>query len=292
MARVVCCESGLGVLNAMTRLEVWGDPIDHSRSPALHGAAYRALGLDWEYGRRRVSEESFEREFVTARAELRGLSLTMPLKDCAYAAGPWRDARAIRTGVANTLLLTEAEPRAFNTDVGGLVLALAEHDVTEPRTARIIGSGATASSAVVAFAEAGVRDLEVVARSALKAAAIAEQAADLGIRATVRALDETGAMTPVDATIATLPGGTELAADVNSALAENGGALVDVVYAPWPSALALAWQSAGRPVASGLDMLLHQALLQVRIFVTGEVAEPLPNESVILAEMRSALMGD
>lgn len=276
----------------MQRLEVWGDPISHSRSPQLHTAAYRALGLDWEYGRRQVNEASFDRELVTARRELRGLSLTMPLKESAWQAAGWRDVRAVRTGVANTLLLTGDEPAAFNTDIGGFIGALSENGVEEPERARIVGAGATAVSAVIALAETGVRELEIVARSPQKAASLVDLAADLGLSVSVRALASEAGLTDVDATIATLPGGTRIDDAVAQDLAQHGGALVDAVYAPWPTQLGEAWIGLGQPAASGVQMLLHQALLQVRIFVTGQVVEPLESESVILDAMRSALMGD
>ncbi|MFV7836774.1 quinate/shikimate dehydrogenase, partial [Enterococcus faecium] len=66
-----------------TRLAVWGDPIDHSRSPALHAVAYRELGLPWAYGRQRVPEAGFPAAVGNLDATWRGLSLTMPLKNVA-----------------------------------------------------------------------------------------------------------------------------------------------------------------------------------------------------------------
>ncbi|MFZ8477667.1 hypothetical protein ACO1MN_15510, partial [Staphylococcus aureus] len=66
-----------------TRLAVWGDPIGHSRSPALHAAAYRELGLPWAYGRQRVTEAGFPAAVENLDATWRGLSLTMPLKNVA-----------------------------------------------------------------------------------------------------------------------------------------------------------------------------------------------------------------
>lgn len=270
-------------------LEVWGDPIAHSRSPQLHRAAYEALGLDWAYDRRQVSEASFDRELAAGRDQVRGLSLTMPLKESAYRVARWRDPRAVRTGVANTLLMTDDGPRAWNTDIGGLVSAMRENGVREPVSARVVGTGATAGSAVVALAEVGVRDVEIVARSPHKAIEIADQAADFGLAVAVRALDDLRAVREVDVTVATLPGGTELPAGVGTAFAETGGALVDAAYAPWPTDLAAAFADAGREAASGLDMLLHQAVLQVRVFVTGQADDPLDGESAIVEAMRQAV---
>ena len=149
---------------AATRLEVWGDPIAHSRSPQLHAAAYRLLGLNWSYGRRRVDESAFAGELESLGDAWRGLSLTMPLKGVAFAAAAVRDRRAELTGAVNTLLLDPKGARGFNTDVGGIVRALAESEVHALTDARIIGAGATATSALVALGELGARDVEVIAR--------------------------------------------------------------------------------------------------------------------------------
>ena len=66
------------------RLAVWGDPIAHSQSPALHSAAYAALGLDWQYDRRQVDEAGFDAAIDGLDDAWRGLSLTMPLKERAF----------------------------------------------------------------------------------------------------------------------------------------------------------------------------------------------------------------
>lgn len=276
----------------MTSLQVWGDPIGHSRSPILHNAAYAALDLDWEYTRRQVSAAQFDSELSGLDSSFRGLSLTMPLKEAAYAAAVWRDDRAERTGAVNTLLLGRGGPRGFNTDIGGFLGALRENGVTSIERARIVGAGATASSAMVALAEAGAETVDVIARTPAKAAPILHAAAAMGVTATAIALDDVDRFGPVDATIATLPGGTTMHVESAERLAETGGVLLDAVYAPWPTQLAEVFVSLGKPAASGELMLLHQALLQVRVFVNEDVHAPLLNEDVILAAMRGALMGD
>ena len=269
-------------------LEVWGDPIDHSLSPALHGAAYRLLGWDWSYGRRRVDEAGFAAELSTLGPEYRGLSLTMPLKGVAHAAAATRDARAELTGAVNTLLLTGAEPRGFNTDVGGIVRALAEEGVDAVEDARIVGAGATATSALVALGELGARHVEGVARRPEAVEPLAALGERLGVSVTGSPLVASEiAVTPL--TIAALPGDAAVAPEVADALA--GGLLLDVVYGHWPTALSDAWDRAGLRAISGAAMLLHQAVLQIRVFATGEVDEPLPDEPLVLAEMRRALVG-
>lgn len=269
------------------QLEVWGDPIAHSRSPQLHRAAYAQLGLDWSYERRRVTEETFDAELAGLGAAWRGLSVTMPLKGCAFAAAHTRDAHATLTGAVNTLLLGP-ERHGFNTDVGGIVDAFAEAGLASLRHGRILGTGATAASALVALAAMGAADVDVRARRPERAAELARIAAELGVTLTVSEFAD--AATAVDATVATLPSGTVLDADLSASLAAAGGVLFDAAYAPWPSALAAQWGTA--PVISGLAMLLFQAVRQVRIFTTGEQETPLPDEPAVVAVMRGALMGD
>lgn len=274
-----------------TRLEVWGDPIAHSRSPQLHSAAYAVLGLDWSYGRRRVDEAAFDGELASLDESWRGLSLTMPLKSVAFEAAQERDRRAELTGAANTLLLGPAGLRAFNTDIGGIVRSLAEEGEHHVEHARIVGAGATATSALVALAELGARHVEVVAR---RPEAV-EPLQALGERLAVvvaRTGFDAGNFAPVPVTIATLPGDALIQDAASDALASAGGLLVDVVYGHWPTSLSTAWERAGHRAVSGLGMLLHQALLQVRIFASGDPDVPVDDEDAVLAAMRAALVGD
>ena len=136
--------------------------------------------------------------------------------------------------------------------------------------------------------DSGARRIEVVARSPQKAAPLVALGARQGAVVTTAQL---GASAPakVDVTVGTLPGGTNLPDATADALATAGGTLLDVAYSPWPSSLAARWQAHGAPASSGLSMLVEQALLQVRIFVTGDVAAPLPQEQAARAAMRAAV---
>lgn len=273
----------------MTGAEVWGDPIDHSLSPTLHRAAYAQLGWDWTYERRRVSEAAFAGQLAVREPAVRGLSLTYPLKASAWGAAATRDERAELTGALNTLEFSSGAPRGFNTDVGGIVADLSEHDFAGIRSARIIGSGATATSALVALAEMGVGEVDVVSRREPRA--LIDLAPRLGLHVSDRRFDDAD-LAAVDLTIATLPGGAELPGSAADSLAVAGGTLYDVVYGHWPTALAGAWQQRGGLAIAGIGMLLHQAVLQIRVFATGDVDAPLPDEAAVVASMRRALMGD
>lgn len=280
------------------RLAVWGDPIAHSLSPRLHGAAYRALGLEWTFERVRVPEVGFDGVLAGLDASWRGLAITMPLKERAWRASAWRDRRAELTGAVNTLLLPGAGvPRAdgvptdapigFNTDVGGIVAALADERITGIASVRLVGAGATSASALVAAGEMGARHATIVARRPERAQPLVALAERLGISGAVEPFG--GPHAPADLTVCALPGGTVLPDEHADALATAGGPLFDVAYHPWPSHLASRWTERAIP---GHGMLLHQAVLQVRVFTTGSVETPLASEDDVRAAMRSALMGD
>ena len=270
---------------------MWGDPIRHSRSPALHTAAYAVLDVPWSYGRREVSADTFDRELARLDATFRGLSLTYPLKACGFAASGTRDRRAELTGAVNTLLLESEGFRGFNTDIGGIVRALSEAGIASVDRVRVVGAGATASSAIVAVAELGAHHVEVVARRPAAVAPLQALGDALGVVVLPVPFTAPG-HAPVPLTISTLPGDAEISDASAAALAESGGMLMDVVYGHWPTVLAEAWQRAGGTAHSGLAMLLHQALLQVRIFVSGDVDVPVDDESAVLAAMRQAVVGD
>lgn len=271
---------------SVVRLAVWGDPIAHSKSPILHAAAYRALGLDWAYDRRQVNATSFTAEVGGLDTSWRGLSLTMPLKEQAFRFAATRDRHAELTGAVNTLLFSGVV-HGFNTDVGGIIDALRDNEIHAVTTARILGAGATASSALVAASELGVQHVDIRARRPERAAEIRMLGERLGVDVSVNGFHSR--VSAADVTIATLPSGTSLDAEVTASLAGSGGALFDAAYAPWPSALASVWHHG--PVISGLAMLFNQAVRQVRVFVHADPDRELENEARVRDEMHSALSG-
>jgi shikimate dehydrogenase len=275
-------------------LAVLGSPIEHSLSPALHSAAYRTLGLDWTYSKREVRPGELAEFIATLGPEWRGLSLTMPLKHEVLPLITDLDRVAQLTGAANTVLLSHDEGRpalsGFNTDVVGIVRALAENGTTSASHVTILGGGATASSALMAAAELGAETVDILVRTPSKAAPLVALGRTLGVVVSVSDLADAAVpdAPASELVISTLPGGTELDLSLPEDL-RRSALLFDVGYSPWPSALAQSWREVSGAVISGLPMLLHQALVQVRIFVAGDPFEPLPDEDAVLAAMRAAL---
>jgi len=272
-----------------TRLAVLGSPIAHSQSPALHAAAYGVLGLDWAYSAIDVAEPAL-REFVEGLGpDWRGLSLTMPLKREVLGLLDSVDPVATLTGGANTVLLAGGERHGFNTDVYGITRAFREAGIDSLSKVRILGGGATAASVLVAVQQLGARHITLSLRTPSKAAALAALAETLGLDLQVDPLGATpGAGVTYDAIVSTLPGGASQQLEFSSDL-RHTAVLFDVAYSPWPSVFAEQWLDVGGTVISGMEMLINQALAQVRIFVGGDADAALPEEARVLAAMRAAV---
>ena len=270
------------------RLAVLGSPIGHSQSPALHRAAYARLGLDWEYTAVEMDGGHLGGFIDGLDASWRGLSLTMPLKQDVLPMLDDIDEVAGFTGAANTVLFDGTSRRGFNTDVGGIVRTLAESDVRRVARGAIVGAGATALSALVAMSQLGARDVRVLVRRPGASQPIAELGRRLGLVVDEAPLAALADIDDADLVISTLPGTAELDVVPNRALV-SAAPLLDVAYDPWPTVLGASWLEGGGRVVHGLGMLLHQALLQVRIFVNGDPNTPLDDDDGVLAVMRDAL---
>ncbi|MET1043608.1 MAG: shikimate dehydrogenase [Microbacteriaceae bacterium] len=270
-----------------THLAVLGSPIAHSQSPALHHAAYRVLGLDWVYDPIEVTEDTLA-AFVTSRdSSWRGLSLTMPLKQQVLPLLDELDELATLTGAANTLLYTDRGRLGFNTDVFGITEPLRTAGLDTVRSGVILGAGATAASALVALSQLGADSVTMAARSPQKAFPLVDLGGQLGVRVDVCALDDAVAR-DADVVLSTLPNGATVSLDFTTRVRETA-VLFDVAYKPWPTSLATAWYEAAGRVVPGIEMLIAQALLQVRIFVQGAADTPLPDEAAVHAAMRAAV---
>jgi len=254
-----------------------GKPIAHSLSPVLHRAAYEALGLaDWAYELVECDEPGLAAYVESRGPEWAGLSLTMPLKRAVIPLLDEVSAAAASVAAVNTVVLhPDGRRGGDNTDIPGMIAALRERGVAWVPSAAILGAGATASSALAALArlrEGRLPSVTVYVRGPARAAEMRQWGERLGIP--VRTADWSEAARALDEplVIATTPAGAadHLAAAVPAA----PGALFDVLYDPWPTPLAAAWSGRGGAVVSGLDLLVHQAVLQVEQH-TGRVPAPL-----------------
>lgn len=256
------------------RAAVLGTPIGHSLSPELHRAAYAALGLtDWTYDRFEVGEEDLRSFLAGLGEEWAGLSLTMPLKRAVIPLLDEVSATAASVEAVNTVVFRADGRRVGdNTDIPGMVAALRERGVGRIERATVLGAGATASSALAALSRVCTGPVAAYVRSDARAEEMRGWGERLGVDVRPRPWHDAAEGLDAPLVVATTPAGAadHLAASVT----EHPGTLFDVLYDPWPTPLAAAWDKAGGTVVGGLDLLVHQAVLQVEQ-MTGRAPAPL-----------------
>ncbi|WP_333794107.1 shikimate dehydrogenase [Hyphomicrobium sp.] len=249
----------------MRRACVIGWPIEHSRSPAIHGYWLKRYEIEGSYTKRAVPPAEIERVLRSLSAEgFAGCNVTIPHKEAAFRLADVREASATAVGAANTLWL-DAEGRlsAANTDTYGFMAYLshsAEDWSRRDAPVSILGAGGAARAIVYGFLEAGVAEIRLFNRSASRAEALAR---DFGPRVTVFPWDQrsrasTEAAVLVNTTSVGLKG--EGALDMDFMDFHPDCIVSDIVYVPLETGLIRAARRHGLRTVDGLGMLLHQAV--------------------------------
>ena len=250
---------------------VIGDPVSHSLSPALHNAAYRALGLDWVYVAFPVPAGGAAAAVAAVRAlGLAGMSVTMPHKGAAAAACDRLTPTADRLGAVNTITPQGGELVGDSTDGAGLLDALAADPgwSAAGRACCLLGTGGAARSVALALAEAGAATVTVVGKRPAAAAATAAMAGHAGRVGSAEAV--AGAELVVNATPVGMAGGPDpggLPLGLDPERLGPGQLVVDLVYWPSETPLLRAAAARGATVRDGSGMLVHQAARQVEAWV-------------------------
>ena len=256
---------------------VLGSPIRHSLSPVLHNAAYAELGLDHDYSAIDVTADTFRGFIQDLDDSWLGLSLTMPLKEIAFDVADEVSPVALLARAINTLIIGESI-QADNTDVLGIVNAVREMTSHPINHAVIFGSGATARSSIIAASQLGAQSVHAVARNHKALDECRIVATKLGMAFSDVSISEVE-FDATTLTINTTPAG--VADALADAVIDPQGSVLDVVYHPWPSAVAQRWLTADCTAIPGYLMLLHQAAKQVELMTDHEAP---------LFAMRQALM--
>ncbi len=268
-------------LSAGTRLcAVFGQPIRHSASPAMHNAAFEAAGLDWAYVACEV-DPTYLGEAITGarRMGFCGLNLTVPHKLEAIEWVDELDESAKAWGAVNTVAF-EAEvdgewfpvgqidptgrairSKGYNTDADALIRALKEDLRIEPRSARVLllGAGGAARAAALKLADEGVLELWLVNRTIPKAQELATEISHRYPAVTVDVgYPESDVEIILNGTSLGLKSGDPLPLDVDRFPLERADGVYDMIYRPAVTPLLTAAHAAGCQTANGLGMLLYQ----------------------------------
>jgi shikimate dehydrogenase len=247
----------------MKRLAVLGHPVAHSRSPAMHGAALAELGLasEWSYEAIDVAPDRFEARVRAMPAEgFAGANVTVPHKGAALSLADELSETAREIGAANTLSFSGGEIRADNTDGQGLLDALP----SPPRGMRalVLGAGGAARAVVWALVREGA-EVNVWNRTELRSRNLCgelggEPAAAPDQSACELIVNTTSVGLRGEDPFAELP----LAADRFG----QGQTVVDLVYGERASRLLGAAEAAGAAVVDGIEVLVRQGALSLRIW--------------------------
>ena len=262
----------------MKRLAVIGYPVAHSRSPAMHTAAFEALGIEdeWSYGAIELSPEEFGRRVPGLEDEgYAGVNVTVPHKQAALAISDDASEVAREIGAANTLTFGDGRIHAENTDAPGLLASLPEPP--EGRRALVLGAGGAARAAVWALRDAGA-EVDVWNRTAergerlaadLGAGVVADEgpfdAYDVVVNATSVGMTRSTTTDRGDPSLKPLP--------IDADDLHERQVVVDLVYASGETGLVRAAKSRGATVVDGLEVLVRQGAESFRIW-TG-LAPPL-----------------
>jgi shikimate dehydrogenase len=259
--------NGTGLTHMPKRLAVLGQPISHSRSPAMHTAALAELGLaqEWSYEAIEVAPEDFDERVRAMPGEgFVGANVTVPHKLAALALADEASEAARTIGAANTLTFADGRIAADNTDATGLLDALPE----SPSGARalVLGAGGSARAVVWALVDAGA-DVSIWNRTPEKAEGLAHE---LGASA-AETVDVADFDLLVNATTVGMGASTQASTDLKSlpidadALGERHQ-LVDLAYGAVDTELVRAARARGVQVVDGLEVLVRQGAASLRIW--------------------------
>jgi shikimate dehydrogenase len=247
----------------MKRLAVLGHPVAHSRSPAMHGAAFAALGIDdrWSYEAIDLGPDRFERAVRGMAAEgFVGANVTVPHKGAALALADRLSETAREIGAANTLSIGADGIDADNTDAAGLLEALPSSPAG--RRALLLGAGGAARAVVWGLQREGAA-VDVWNRTALRSQHLCEE---LGGHP-VEDPDPGEYELIVNSTAAGLDGSDPFESlPLDPARFASGQIVVDMVYGARRSPILAAAAAAGAETVDGIEVLVRQGARSFRIW--------------------------
>lgn len=268
-------------IDASTRFcAVYGHPISHSASPAMHNAAMAALGLNWRYLACEVHPDNLRAAIAGAKAmNFVGLNLTVPHKLLALEMMDTLDESARTWGAVNTVRFEANGAVGFNTDADAITRALREDLKFEPRGKRVLllGAGGAGRVAALKLAQEGA-ELYLVNRTIAKAEAIAAELKDAPVKVGYPKGDVDLVL---NATSLGLKSEDPLPFQPESFSLARAGAAYDMIYRPAETAFLRAAKAAGCRATNGLGMLLYQGAKALELW-TGRIPP--------ITIMREALM--
>ena len=274
-------------------LGVWGHPVSHSRSPVMHNAALKALGLDWVYVPFEVAPENAEAAVAAVRAlGLVGVNVTVPLKERVL---PYLDAvdeAAAQIGSVNTIHSKDGKLHGYSTDGAGFLRSLESvGQPTQNREAYVLGAGGSARAVAWALAASGSR-CRIANRTLARSEALAADINQL-YPGKASAVEWGAATEPFDLLVNTTTLGMQ-PRDSEMPLLPPGAFgskpfVCDLIYAPAQTRLLEHAEAAGCQTMNGVKMLVYQGAISLSIW-TGRPLSEMP-VAVMERAVRGSLAG-
>ena len=253
---------------------VLGDPVAHSRSPAIHARAFSLLGVDAAYAPCRVGADQLEQAMDGIRAlGVDGFNVTVPHKTAVAKLVDRVHLGAARIGAVNCVARDGDALVGHNTDAPGLLRALAARRIDATGRAVVVGAGGSARAAAFALAE-HARAVTVVNRTAERGRSLAEAVQAAGARAQGVPLESVEARRALQEAAlvvhCTTVGLQDDALPFDPALLAPGAALAELVYrgSTGETALLRAARQRGLAAVDGVDVLVHQAIASLEIWLS------------------------
>jgi shikimate dehydrogenase len=287
-------------VNGTTRLAgIVGDPLEHTLSPAMHNAAYEAMGLDWVYVPLHIRREEDVPILINALRTLPfvGVNVTMPYKRAMLSLCDEVAETASLAGAVNTVQCLDGRLIGYNTDGRGIVEALSSDADFDPtgREIVIVGAGGAAAAALVAFALAGAGRIAVVNRSPEHGRSLVERVGGRLRGVDVVAIEigpeASEAVHGADLVLNATPVGMKAGdpSPVPASWLRSGQVVADMVYGAHPTSLVRAARDAGAVALDGLGMLVCQGAMSIDIW-HGEAELRAPRDVMRAAAL--AALGD
>ncbi len=243
----------------MKKFAIFGNPVEHSKSPDMHNSAFKAVGFDGEYFKILLENGDKLKEEFFANG-LSGANITVPHKEAAYRASDYLDEFAKSVRAVNTLVFKEGKLYGYNTDAPGFLKSIEKFK--DIKTILLLGAGGTAQATAPILKKAGY-SVAILNRSAPRLEKFKEQGFqtytfetlidekfDLIVNMTSAGLKDKNLPAPKDLLEKTLP---------------NAKAAVDIIYGKETPFLKLAKEHY-LPTADGSEMLIQQGVLAFDYF--------------------------
>ncbi|NQU26854.1 MAG: shikimate dehydrogenase, partial [Candidatus Marinimicrobia bacterium] len=252
----------------MEQFAIIGNPVAHSLSPDLHNWVFQHLGIDAEYRRQRVAANKIK-DFVLRlrQGELKGVNVTLPLKELITAELDWLEPEAEKLGAVNCLLWQAGKLNGYNTDIIGFRKTLIDAKINlTQRTCILLGAGGVARSVLAATLRADPARIVIINRTLSHAHNLVNWAMENNdaIEIVVMTIKEAEAVFTADSVIINCtPVGMYPQIDA-SPLPEHylqqGQILIDTIYTPPLTRFLALGKARSAQVVGGLDMFIEQAL--------------------------------